>query len=1000
MIRRLKGKETAFNFLFALCGLFGIYLILAWASYSPLDNAWSVASTATSEPLNKTGMFGAWVIDLLYAFFGKVAFLLPFSLTGFSAYMLLTRGAENATLKGILLRSLSFFVLMIGLAGLANTILSNSPNYLSGGFVGAMSQGLMSEHIGQFGSLFVAMLLTAIGFYFCSGQTLIPLLMNFYDWVSAKDTKVEEKPLQVRPVAEVEPTEDDLQVDSENSPLTSETQLEGQSEERAEDVISMDEQLTDPTLFKRPNISGLQQASPAEIYSAETSSSEMASDIKPTMVAKTAEMNLFNPADMHTELPKISLPELETEVQPTQTENNIGLNVELPKVRLNPIEPQAEPMGQAVDFTENSANQHTRPKISVRLTNEDSGVDVIEQAASENEVPHFMQSPSSVIKLRAEDEEREAQEEDFDAIREREFAEMERKRLAEIEARAKAAGLEHTFNKITEGSSHFETDLPTNVQIRTEPTPSKFTTPLKAAVGAEGHTPPDYPRGGYGETLIHPLLQGSKKLEKPTTPLPTLDLLEEHHPSGQQMTEGEIIATSRRIETALANYGVKARVEDVLVGPVVTRYEIKPAVGVKAAKITSLASDLAREMMSTIRITDVVPGKPYMGIEVPNPHREIVWLRDLIASDEFRYTKAKLPMILGKDLANKPVIMDMVETPHLLVAGQTGGGKSVGINTMILSLLYKLTPEQVRLIMIDPKQVELSVYNDIPHLLTPVVIDMKKAANALRWAVDEMERRYTLLTHVNVRNITGYNNKIDEAEAMGMPIADPSWKEGDSMDKMPPALGKLSYIVLVVDEFADLMMTAGKEVEEYIMRISQKARAVGIHLILATQRPSTDVITGVIKANIPSRIAFTVASPYDSRTILDSIGAENLLGRGDMLYSKAGSPELVRVHGAYMSDDDVMNVADNWKARGKPEYIESILESPQEPEERSEGGTGELDARFDEVVAFVLETGITTASGIQRKLNLGFPRAARILDQMEQEGILSAPDHRGRREII
>ncbi|STO64485.1 cell division protein FtsK [Haemophilus parahaemolyticus] len=255
-------------------------------------------------------------------------------------------------------------------------------------------------------------------------------------------------------------------------------------------------------------------------------------------------------------------------------------------------------------------------------------------------------------------------------------------------------------------------------------------------------------------------------MEKPATPLPTLDLLEEHQPSGQQMTEGEIIATSRRIETALANYGVKATVEDVLVGPVVTRYEIKPAVGVKAAKITSLASDLAREMMSTIRITDVVPGKPYMGIEVPNPHREIVWLRDLIASDEFRYTQAKLPMILGKDLANKPVIMDMVDTPHLLVAGQTGGGKSVGINTMILSLLYKLTPEQVRLIMIDPKQVELSVYNDIPHLLTPVVTDMKKAANALRWAVDEMERRYTLLTHLNVRNITGYNNKIDEAEAM------------------------------------------------------------------------------------------------------------------------------------------------------------------------------------------------------------------------------------------
>ncbi|RDF03843.1 DNA translocase FtsK [Haemophilus parahaemolyticus] len=991
MIRRLKGKETAFNFLFALCGLFGIYLILAWASYSPSDNAWSVASTATSGPLNKTGVFGAWMIDLLYAFFGKVAFLLPFSLTGFSAYMLLTQGAANATLKGLLLRSLSFFMLMIGLAGLANTILSNTPNYLAGGFVGAMSQGLMSEHIGQFGGLFVAMLLTVTGFYFCSGQTLIPLLIHFYDWVNAKDATAEEKPLQVKSVAEVEPTEDDLQLGNENSPLAAKEP----TDERVDTVISIDEQLTDLTIFKRPNISGLHQSS------IEKASAEPSSEMKPTMVVETAEMHLFNPADIHTELPlpKINLPEIETEVLPAQTENKIGLNVELPKVRLNPIEPQAERVEQAVDFAENLANSTVQPQISVRLVNEDPELDMAEQVAFEPEMPHFMQS-STVIKVMAETEESEEQDEDFDVIREREFAEMERQRLAELEARAKAVGLEHTFNKITEGSSHFETTLPTNVQIRTEPTPSKFTTPLKATVGVEGNNPPDYPRGGYGETLIHPLLQGSKKLEKPTTPLPTLDLLEEHQPSGQQMTEGEIIATSRRIETALANYGVKATVEDVLVGPVVTRYEIKPAVGVKAAKITSLASDLAREMMSTIRITDVVPGKPYMGIEVPNPHREIVWLRDLIASDEFRYTQAKLPMILGKDLANKPVIMDMVDTPHLLVAGQTGGGKSVGINTMILSLLYKLTPEQVRLIMIDPKQVELSVYNDIPHLLTPVVTDMKKAANALRWAVDEMERRYTLLTHLNVRNITGYNNKIDEAEAMGMPIADPSWKEDDSMDKMPPVLGKLSYIVLVVDEFADLMMTAGKEVEEYIMRISQKARAIGIHLILATQRPSTDVITGVIKANIPSRIAFTVASPYDSRTILDSIGAENLLGRGDMLYSKAGNPELVRVHGAYMSDDDVVNVADNWKARGKPEYIESILESPADEEVGETGGSGDLDERFDEVVAFVQETGITSASGLQRHLRLGFNRAARILDQMEREGILSSPDKRGKREII
>lgn len=996
MIRRFKGKEIAFNFIFALCGLLGIYLILAWASYSPLDNAWSIASTAVDQnSLNKTGVLGAWLIDLLYAFFGKVAFLVPFSLTGFSAYMLLTRGAASATLKTMLFRTLSFIVLMLGLAGLADVVLSNSPNYLAGGFVGAMSQELMKGYIGQFGGAFIAMLLTAAGFYFCSGQTLIPLLVNFYDWVTVKDNNK---------TAEATATNTDLNEDfsqdnEENSPLAS-VVIDEISEEKNEisAPFSQTEQLTNPTVFKRPNIQGLRPVEP-EIPEATT---------QPTVLSDIA---VFNPAEIS--LPKVNLPESENEIelQATKIEPQVMPNLDLPKVRLNAeqleenVAPEATP--QAVNFAEGFAE--TQPTVSVRLAEEPTEKTIEEEAIpsiKEEEMPHFMQSNTPVVKLPFSEQDEVASDQDFDDALARKFAEMERQRLAEMEARAKAAGLEQTFHKITEGSNDFETDLPTHVQVRTEPTPSVFTTPLKPSVPEkkpQSKPQTAYPNGGYGETLVHPLLKRHKKLEKPTTPLPTLDLLEAHSPSGQQMTEKEIMDTSERIQTALANYGVKATVEDVLVGPVVTRYEIKPAVGVKASKITSLASDLARELMSTIRITEVVPGKPYMGIEVPNPHREVVWLRDLIASPEFRDTKAKLPMILGKDLDSKPVIIDMVETPHLLVAGQTGGGKSVGVNTMILSLLYKLTPEQVRFIMIDPKQVELSVYNDIPHLLTPVVTDMKKAANALRWVVEEMERRYTLLPFFDVRGIEGYNNTIDKAEKMGMPIADPTWKPGDSMDAMPPILGKLSYIVLIVDEFADLMMTAGKEVEEYIMRIAQKARAVGIHLILATQRPSTDVITGVIKANIPSRIAFTVATQIDSRTILDSGGAENLLGRGDMLYSKSGSPELVRVHGAFMSDEDVVNVADNWKARGKPEYIENIVESPVETEDGAEtGGSGDLDERFDEVVAFVLDTGITSASGLQRHLRLGFNRAARILDQMEREGILSSASagRNGKREIL
>lgn len=512
---------------------------------------------------------------------------------------------------------------------------------------------------------------------------------------------------------------------------------------------------------------------------------------------------------------------------------------------------------------------------------------------------------------------------------------------------------------------------------------------------------PNYLKG-YGDTLIHPLLQRNHAVEKPTTPLPTLELLDDAPVQAQQITEQEIIETSRRLESALANYGVKATVEDVLVGPVVTRYEIKPAAGVKAAKVTGLASDLARELMfKAIRITEVVPGKPYMGIETPNAYRETVWLRDVLDSDAFRNSKATLPMALGKDISGEPIVVDMAKMPHLLVAGQTGGGKSVGVNTMILSLLFKLTPEQVRFIMIDPKVVELSIYNDIPHLLTPVVTDMKKAANALRWAVEEMERRYLLVSHLQVRNIEGYNDKIDQATAMNFPIPDPTWRPGDSMEQMPPALEKLSYIVLIVDEFADLMMSAGKEVEEYIMRIAQKARAVGIHLILATQRPSTDVITGVIKANIPSRIAFTVASQIDSRTILDAGGAEALLGRGDMLYSGAGSPDIIRVHGAFMTDEEVQRVADNWRARGKPNYLESIVESVEDSDtgSRAEAG-GDLDPLFDEIVEYVIESGVTSISSIQRRFSLGFNRAGRIVDQMEAQGIISEPGKGGKREVL
>ncbi|EHK89578.1 DNA translocase FtsK [Aggregatibacter actinomycetemcomitans] len=554
----------------------------------------------------------------------------------------------------------------------------------------------------------------------------------------------------------------------------------------------------------------------------------------------------------------------------------------------------------------------------------------------------------------------------------RQFAAQEQQRLREMEQRAKDMGVQDVYQQIVQ-----------------EPTAE---TALKTA----NYRP-------YGNSLIHPAFQQHKKnIEKPTTPLPSLDLLEHRPIREQDITQAEIVETSQRIEQQLRNFNVKAKVKDVLVGPVVTRYELELDPGVKASKVTGLDTDLARALMfRSIRVAEVIPGKPYIGIETPNDHRQIVPLRDVLDSDEFRNSKALLSMALGKDISGKPMVVDLAKMPHLLVAGTTGSGKSVGVNTMILSLLYRVKPEEVKFIMIDPKVVELSIYNDIPHLLTEVVTDMKKAANALRWCVDEMERRYQLLSALRVRNIEGFNEKVDEYEALNMPIPNPLWKPGDSMDTLPPPLEKLSYIVVIVDEFADLMMVAGKQVEELIARLAQKARAVGIHLILATQRPSVDVITGLIKANVPSRIAFTVATKIDSRTILDAGGAESLLGKGDMLYSPQGSTELVRIHGAFMTDDEVVRVVDDWKARGKPNYIDGILEGDEEDagaERLSERG-GETDGLFDEVVEFVVSTGTTSISAIQRRFRVGFNRAANIMDQLEEQGIVS-PVQNGKREVL
>lgn len=550
------------------------------------------------------------------------------------------------------------------------------------------------------------------------------------------------------------------------------------------------------------------------------------------------------------------------------------------------------------------------------------------------------------------------------------------------------------------------------VRQQPAPAPQAYAQPQQPAPPPQAYVqpqqPPQFqqPQAQPQESLIHPLLMrngDSRPLQRPSTPLPSLDLLTPPPSEVEPVDTFALEQMARLVEARLADFRIKADVVNYSPGPVITRFELNLAPGVKAARISNLSRDLARSLSTVaVRVVEVIPGKPYVGLELPNKKRQTVYLREVLDNTKFRDNPSPLTVVLGKDIAGDPVVADLAKMPHLLVAGTTGSGKSVGVNAMILSMLYKAQPEDVRFIMIDPKMLELSVYEGIPHLLTEVVTDMKDAANALRWSVNEMERRYKLMSALGVRNLAGYNEKIAEAVRMGRPIPDPYWKPGDSMDAQHPVLEKLPYIVVLVDEFADLMMTVGKKVEELIARLAQKARAAGIHLVLATQRPSVDVITGLIKANIPTRIAFTVSSKIDSRTILDQGGAESLLGMGDMLYSGPNSTSPVRVHGAFVRDEEVHAVVQDWKARGRPQYVDGITS-----ESESEGGSGggldggeELDPLFDQAVNFVTEKRKASISGVQRQFRIGYNRAARIIEQMEAQGIVSEQGHNGNREVL
>ena len=911
------------NLLLGLTALFGLYLIIAWSGYTPLDNSWATSSFS-SETINKAGALGAWFVDLFFVFFGYIGNLIPFSLCFIPLYLLRTQRLNHLTGTKVALRSFGFILLLCGLAVICTLSLTNTASYLAGGVLGGSLTLNLYPSLGKFGLLCLAVVFAVIGFIFCSGAYFIRLLMRFYQWLTMQT------PSEVMTTTGTELSSAAEQTVTETTTSEAEHVAHSNVESSTPIAPTMPTTQTPTTLAAdRINISGLSVMERAQAKTVQEATHNM------EIGAET-----FTVADFEQE-------------------------EALPQVSIAP-KPTIEPAQQAVPTTQPLEVRQSQPAHS------QSAVDF----ASDFYTPNFSEDdviPSVSLVYPREESPSHGEQAPENPLAHQLIA-QEQQRSQEMERRTQTMSTQEVSPQMVQ-----EPELPT-------------TTPESAAYKS------------YGNSLVHPAFQQhSSRLEKPTTPLPSLDLLEHHHSQAQNITQEEIVETSQRIEQQLRNFNVKAKVKDVLIGPVVTRYELELDPGVKASKVTGLDTDLARALMfRAIRVAEVIPGKPYIGIETPNDHRQIVPLRDVLDSDEFRHSKALLSMALGKDISGKPVVVDLAKMPHLLVAGTTGSGKSVGVNTMILSLLYRVKPEEVKFIMIDPKVVELSIYNDIPHLLTPVVTDMKKAANALRWCVDEMERRYQLLSALRVRNIEGFNEKIDEYNALNMPIPNPLWRPGDSMDSLAPPLEKLSYIVVIVDEFADLMMVAGKQVEELIARLAQKARAIGIHLILATQRPSVDVITGLIKANVPSRIAFTVATKIDSRTILDAVGAESLLGKGDMLYSPQGSTELIRIHGAFMSDDEVVRVVDDWKARGKPNYIDGILDGNDENESDSERNldrSDEIDELFDEVVDFVVSTGTTSISAIQRRFRVGFNRAANIMEQLEEQGIVSAAQN-GKREVL
>ncbi|HCG8480562.1 TPA: DNA translocase FtsK 4TM domain-containing protein [Vibrio parahaemolyticus] len=999
---RLNGFQRLKECCFIVGVLSSVLLAVALFTFSPADPSWSQTAWG-GEIDNAGGLFGAWLADTLFFTFGSLAYPIPFLLAA-AAWVICRKRGEDEPIDFMLwgTRLLGLTVLIMTSCGLADINFDDIWYFSSGGVVGDVLSSLALPTLNVLGTTLVLLFLWGAGFTLFTGISWLKIV----EWLGDRSLAV-------------------LAAIANKFRGSEQETLEPQLDEFVEDKVSTkhveDDQQDDETL---PHLTAYEVEEPKEkaavheypIYMPQAKSETPA--VKPTPEPQPQRVEAVNATLTYVE-PEPQLKAVSTDNVDPMVERTKQLNVTIEE--LEAAAQQADDWASEEQTSQSYADTNAVYQEQVQAKHEEvvehdtpqreSSYEEYEQFAAQQEQQlHVEPTPHEepVIDTRALDDITDHAEpsehieptiSDFDVVDEEEayVAPQPQSRSPEPQPMVQPQSVSQIQpEQAPEPSVAFE-PAPQEVEVEEVQDGDQDVAAFQSMVSSA--------QAKVAATQNPFLMKQEQNLPVPEEPLPTLELL--YHPEKREnfIDREALEQVARLVESKLADYKIKADVVGIYPGPVITRFELDLAPGVKVSRISGLSMDLARALSAmAVRVVEVIPGKPYVGLELPNMSRQTVYLSDVISSPQFEQAKSPTTVVLGQDIAGEAVIADIAKMPHVLVAGTTGSGKSVGVNVMILSMLYKASPEDLRFIMIDPKMLELSIYEGIPHLLAEVVTDMKDASNALRWCVGEMERRYKLMSALGVRNVKGFNEKLKMAAEAGHPIHDPFWQEGDSMDTEPPLLEKLPYIVVVVDEFADLMMVVGKKVEELIARLAQKARAAGIHLILATQRPSVDVITGLIKANIPTRVAFTVSTKTDSRTILDQGGAESLLGMGDMLYLPPGSSHTIRVHGAFASDDDVHAVVNNWKARGKPNYIDEIISGDQGPESLLPGeqmeSDEEMDPLFDQVVEHVVQSRRGSVSGVQRRFKIGYNRAARIVEQLEAQGIVSAPGHNGNREVL